>query len=560
MNKKLFLAGVALLAAVGFTSCNSDTPIDSSNPSGVTPTTARHQVGGDYDWTVIAKDVKEFDDFWTEDMKQVQALVKDKKTASICIVADYFTLEGKTIDIPQLWADAKGKIVNVAVIGNFKNPDYLRADAIKNLADPTKQTKFPVIIDTKNVAGSEVQFTFDGDAFDLELTTDKARSIINGAYEIGYFKAIAAWDNSATEVQSGLVDAIDYASTGDIKEKEDAFIAGLWVRNFVNPINVVKEKGIPVGENKYIYAKDVYVEESCTITNLAYDSDAKKTFKLGTIKVVNPANTVVNFAKDKIYADKIVGVKAEKNIVNCIEAPATSIDLNYIDNIENVTINQATTLKKDVFSGVIFFGNVTFSTEDITSFDDVTFENGLNVKIHADDVTVNFDKVNFNAKPVLSSTLKYTHTAAWTSYKYYQWIVSETLPDKGYYEEYGGNTGKSLMEYNKEKESKEYSDAKLGVDGAGKLTGDKKDEAKNYSLLVISTEHDPGTYTITPEGTLVIMTSACKFNGKTDDDNLNKIWGNVDFKDEGAWYLVQYGDTLYTWRKKDGVTTYVLTK
>jgi hypothetical protein len=563
MNKKLFFAGFALLAAVSFTSCSTDTPIDITNPNGVAPD-GSHAIGGAYDWTVTPKNVKQLDSLWNVDKKTVQANIANEKIASICINVDNFTLEsGKSIDIPALWANANGKIVKVYVSGNFKNPDYLRADAIKNAATPAKQKKFPVLIDTKNVAGSEVQFTFDGEAFDLELTTDKARSLINGAYEIGYFKAIAAEGMSATEVQSGLVDAIDYASTGDVKEKEDAVIAGLWVRDLAILVNVEAEKGIPVGTNKYIYAKDLYVEESCTINNLSYNKDAKKTFKLGTIEFVNPANTVVWFNKDKIYADEIVGAKAANNRV--IRAGATTIDLNYIDNVENVTINNDATLTKDVFSGVIFFGAVTFNTGDITSFADVTF-NGLNIEINADDVTVNFDKVNFLTAPALTSTLEYTYTEAGYTSKTYQWIISDADPTLGYYQQCKNDLS-DLKEYNKGKESKTYTTEDVQWDGVNNFMAgtknDKSAEAKTFAIVVIKTPYAAGTYPITPEGTLIDMTSTCKFNGKTDDDNLNQIWGFVMFKDEGAWYNVKYADTLYRWRKLDSsyaYNTYVLVK
>ena len=568
MNKKLFFAGFALLAAVSFTSCNSDNPIDITNPNGVTPAASTHYLGGSYDWTAIAKDNAELTKFWNEDATEVGKAIKDKKTINILLDVSGFALDGSTIELPDFWKNdgtgAKGRVVNITISGNFKNADFLRADFIKNGA--AKQTKYPVKIKTDKLAESEVNFIFDAEAIDLELYTKKTRSTLNGTFAIGYFYAEAADGMSATEVQSGVVAAIDNASTGDIKEKEDAIIAGLWVKDLAAVVNVEAQKGIPVGTNKYIYAKDVYVEENCTIKNLAYNSDAKKTFKLGTIAIVDPANTIVNFDKDKIYADEIVGVKAENNIVSNLEN-ATSIDLNYIDNIENVTINQATTLKKDVFSGVIFNSKVTFNTEDITSIDDVTF-NALEVKINADDVTVAFDKVNFNAKPTLSSTLKYTKTEAWTDTHTYQWIVGDDKTT-GFYQEV--TQAKPLMEYNKTKEVGTFSSDDVQWDGVNNFVkgtkNDKSADAKKYAVVVINTPMPAGTYTITPEGTLVDLSSACKFKNGTvygqDDAALNKIWGEVEFKDEGAWYSVKYAGNEYVWRKLSEAgkeKIYVLTK
>jgi hypothetical protein len=69
MNKKLFFAGFALLAAVSFTSCNSDNPIDVTDPNGVRPVNSTHYVGGSYDWTATVKDYDDLKEFWAKDAK-----------------------------------------------------------------------------------------------------------------------------------------------------------------------------------------------------------------------------------------------------------------------------------------------------------------------------------------------------------------------------------------------------------------------------------------------------------------------------------------------------------
>ena len=123
----------------------------------------------------------------------------------------------------------------------------------------------------------------------------------------------------------------------------------------------------------------------------------------------------------------------------------------------------------------------------------------------------------------------------------------------------------NLKEYNKGKDIGTYTTDDVQFDGTNKtfIAGTKNDksaEAKTYAVVVIKTPYAAGTYTITPEGTLIDMTKTCKFNGDTDDNALNGIWGNVWFKDEGAWYSVKYADTLYKWRKLDSSMNYVLVK
>jgi hypothetical protein len=559
MNKKLFLAGVALLAAVGFTSCNSETPIDPSTPSGIAPAAVGHQVGVDYDWAVKAKDVAQFNEYWADDQAAVQALVKDKKIASICFIADAFTLEkGGKIEIPQLWtAGAAGKIVNIRVAGEFKNPDFLREDWLKN---GVAAKKWPVQISTKNLKGAEVNITFDAGKFDLELESEYTRTTINGDYAIGYTIVNAAEGMSATEFQSGYVTAIDIASSGDVKELNDAVITGVWTDGKVK-VDVTAEKGIYVGTNKYIKVENVFVEEDATINNLAYNSDPKKTFKLGAVVVVNPnKNVTVTFAEDKIYAEAIVGTKADKNFMTFDDA---TINLNYVDAIADITVKGATTLIQDVCTGVIFNDAVTFNTEKVSLFDNVTF-NALNTQIHADDVTVTFDGVNFLQKPTLSSSLEYIHTAATTKTDTYQWVISATDPKVGQYE-VCKNDLSDLKEYNKGKEPGKFASSDLAF-SAGTFTGKKAEEAKTYDIVVIITPIDAEAYTITPEGTEIDLTAACKFLRKKDgklaqtDEALNDIWGNAYFKDEGAWYSVKYADIQYIWKKISGDVKYVLIK
>ncbi|MBR6840960.1 MAG: hypothetical protein IKM77_01480 [Prevotella sp.] len=556
MNKKLFLAGVALLAAVGFTSCNSETPIDPSTPSGIAPAAVGHQVGVDYDWAVKANSVAQFEEYWAADKDAVQKLVKDKKVASICIIVDALTLDGKTIEIPQLWADANGKIVNVRIAGTFKNPDFLRAAWMEKGA---AATKWPVKIKTDKVKGSEVNFTFDGGEFDFELETMYTRSTLNGPFTIGYFLAQAATGMSSVEIQSGNVVAIDIESTGDLKEKEDAFVTGVWTKG-TKAVDVTAEKGIYVGENKYIRVENVFVEDDATINNLAYDKDPKKTYKLGTIQVVNPyKNVTVKFAKDKIYADAIAGVKADKNFVTVDD---TKINLDYVGAIENITVKGATTLIQDVYTNVIFNDLVTFNTKEVDLFGDVIF-NDLDIEINADDVTVMFDGCGFLKSVDLSSTLMYEFTEAWTETHTYQWIISDSHPQKGYYIECKNDLS-DLKEYNKGKEIGTFAVKDVQYNATTQtFDGDKKADAKKYDVVVINTPHAAGKYPLTPNGTVVDLSSTCYFwNGSFSQnlDALNTIWGYKTFKDEGAWYTVKFADTEYIWRKLSGSYTYVLVK
>jgi len=604
MNKKLFFAGFALLAAVSFTSCNSDNPIDITNPNGVTPAAATHYVGGEYDWTAIVKNYDDLKKFWAEDGKKVADLLKDNKDNTVDILIDVTGYELKKTDgangdgylmIPDFWAanggtaTADGKVVNITFAGNFKNADFERADFIKNGA---KATKFPVKINTDNLKGAEVNFIFNVEKFDLDLASSKTRSTLNGDYTIGYLKAKAAETLSATEFKSGTIEGFDNASTGDFK----GTIAGVWVSDVTKNNIEATAKGIKVGTNDAytVYGKNLFLEINTNLDTWYKAGSNDAQYKVGTVQFVAPVVLFLNGTKNSGAAD----VDAIENIIGFDKAKCMVVtqgigkDFSKIDAVEKVTVASAasatTILEKDIFTDVNFADPVEFNTGKITAFENVAFD-ALTIKVDANDKTLNFTGVNFYDEVKMTSTMEIENTVAYTTYKLYQWVVDNTQPKGGYWELYNNNgnavAGKSIKAYNEGLAIGEYSDTHIvladGANSVGKgAQGSDAEvtEAETYRLLKITHYNGAGKVTVTPENTKVVLDGACQFwfsgaLSKT-DAALNESWGNkgaaapggtvVPNAQEVAWYSVEYNEIPYKWiaslDKTGAFAKYILVK
>jgi len=571
MNKKLFswkaLAGFALLAAISMTSCNTDDPINPTNPSGVNPTAA-HYVGGEYDWTVIAKNLTQLQDFWNADKDKVAQLLKDNnaKTANIFIDVTGFELDNTTIfTLPNFWGTTvatNGKVVNITFRGNFKNADFERANAIEKNDVVANMTKFPVRVNTNTLKGAEVNFKFEVEKFDLYLDTREARSTLSGEFAIGYMLGVAdVTSNDAIEVKSGLVEGLDMTSTGKYKGN----IEGVWTKTGTDIILPNKQAGIKLNSGETVPgSKNVFVEDDATVNTWYYDG-GRKTFVLGTVKYVKAA-TVYLSGEDAITLVK--GFDASK----CkLQTAWNTDDLDNIAAIEKTTVLGSVELIQDVYTDVVFNNYVNFSTKVINTFENVTF-NALDVIIPQDGVDVIFNSVNFYQPVSMISDITVSEVAKTQSWEY-QWIIDNTDTGAGHFEEV--TSANPLTEANKDKTLMEYDYDLIHYDGgyvgASQLfvvTGaanSKKNAAMaeaNTSFRVKITRTWKAGTTYIPEDVDVILDDKCKFS----DNNvtgtgvqlaktnlaLNYVWGNKTLYDEQCWYDVNYAGVDYFWKRASG--------
>ena len=570
MNKKLFFAGFALLAAVSFTSCNSDNPIDVTNPNGVTPTSSAHYVGGSYDWTAKVKDYDELKKFWAADKDAVKKLLADKnaKTANILIDVTGYELKNEIIVLPDFWQTnaTNGKVVNITFEGKFKNADFERAHAIAKNDVLANMSKFIVRINTNNLKSAEVNFTFNVDKFDLELATRLSRSTIAGAYTIGYMRADADVNTQdAIEVKEGTVEGLDVESTGNYKGTIDA----LWTKTAGNNLTVAKNTGLILSVDngatttgKISGIKNLIVEKNVNL-DCDYWDNGNKAYKLGTIKYVAKADVDFITCNINPSVEKIIGFDKSKCKVMLLPS---GDGLKNIEAIEKVTVDGyggPYNLVKDVYTDVQFDADVRFWASDVATFENVSFKN-VDMYVDDDDQTLTFKSVNF-WQPVGIQPDIYVSEIVKTTVTTYQWIIDNNSdPVVGHFQEVTGAA--PLTEANKTKEVKKYNWDNVrfgGVNFYGVKGSDAAaaNEANSSYVVEITRNYKKGEIYI-PEGTNVVLDEKCKFSDlggtvgvpelQTSNYALNRIWGNKLLWDEQCWYNLSYAGVPYMWKKVNG--------
>ena len=121
MNKKLFswkaLAGLALLVAVGLTSCKQGTEVDPNDPYNTkTPTQPGISIKGSADVTITVIASGDLAAQWAKlDSKTVEKL-REQSTLNVLVKSGSYKLDGGVLQLPNFFAGAKattGKVVNV---------------------------------------------------------------------------------------------------------------------------------------------------------------------------------------------------------------------------------------------------------------------------------------------------------------------------------------------------------------------------------------------------------------------------------------------------------------
>ena len=564
MNKKLFFAGFALLAAVSFTSCNSDNPIDVTDPNGVRPVNSAHYLGGSYDWTAVVKDYAQLQEFWAADKDAVKKALADSKANKVNILLDVsnYELKNEVITLPDFWQTGatNGKVVNITFQGNFKNADFERAAQIKG----GTITKFPVKVNTDNLKSAEINFTFNVEKFDLVLETRQARSTFAGAYTIGYMKADADVNTQdAIEVKEGTVEGLDVESTGNYKGTIDA----LWTKTADNNLTVAENTGLILSidngatkTGKISGIKNLIVEKDVNLVCEYWKNSKWNSYKLGTIKYV--AQAEVDFINCNLdpAVEKVIGFDKSKCKLMLL---ASKKGLQKIEAIEKVTVDGYTApyyLTQDVYTDVKFDAPVEFWASDVATFENVTF-NAVAMNVDDDNQTLTFKSVNF-WQPVDIQSDIYVEETVKTTVTTYQWIIDNNSdPINGHFQEV--TNAAPLTEANKTKEVKKYNWDNVrfnGVNFSG-VNGYNVTEANSSYVVEITHNYKKGE-TYIPDGTNVVLDEKCKFSDlggtvgtpelQTSNYALNRIWGNKVLWDEQCWYNLSYAGVPYMWKKVSG--------
>ena len=526
MNKKLFswkaLAGLALLVAMGLTSCKQGTEVDPNDPYNttkpVTPSTS--EKGADLAFTITK--TADLASLWASYDATKKAELMKKTELNIVINSSAYKLDGAVLVLPKFFNTSANSVLNLTFNGNFQDADKqaLSLDASTNLSGAKVNIKVPAQAFNMNLDASKVAAT---------LTSDGAT--------IGTLDADANTEkNNALTIGSGVtVNAIDVASTGAILINGGAINA--LITN-VNP-TLVNKKGFQIG-NQAVYTNNLIINAAGL--TLSSNDDTP----LGDI--------VINKGCDVTFGY----IGAINSVSGATKASECKLDLgNYwntlgkIGSLKNLTLtNSGSTLyvTKDVFSGVVFGESVSLA-QGLSSFTNAevssTDTNGNNTFVYfdysADNETFTFSNVKFGANTTVQiwGGIYVSQTPTKITY---QWDIDNkvwvevtaaapiTAANKA---DAGVEVSSNDVYYNSTTSQLGAYDGNLG----GKI-GDHK---------VVTIVYGQGTWVL-PENCTLVFDSKCSIAGAAIvDNNINGLVANT--AQDPTYLTVKAGDDTYTYRK-----------
>ena len=517
MNKKLFswkaLAGLALLVAMGLTSCKQGTEVDPNDPYNttkpVTPSTS--EKGADLAFTITK--TADLASLWASYDATKKAELMKKTELNIVINSSAYKLDGAVLVLPAFFNTSANSVLNLTFNGNFQDADKqaLSLDASTNLSGAKVNIKVPAQAFNMNLDASKVAAT---------LTSDGAT--------IGTLDADANTEkNNALTIGSGVtVNAIDVNSTGAILINGGAINA--LITN-VNP-TLVNKKGFQIG-NQAVYT-----------TNL----------------IVNAAGITVNGNNDTPLGDIVINkgcdvtfgyIGAVNSVSGATKASECKLDLGWnqlkkIGSVKNVTLTNGggnIFVEKDSFEGVVFAESV-WVADGLTSFSNAEVTGAqVGHDFTADNETFTFTNVKFGAGTNVRiwGGIYVSQTPSKTTY---QWDID----NKVWVEV---TAAAPITAANKADTGVEVSsgDVYYNATTSQIYAWDGNLDGKIGDHKVVTIVDANGT-TVLPENCTLVFDSKCSIAGAAIvDNNINGLVNNT--ANDPTYLTVKAGDDTYTYRK-----------
>lgn len=530
MNKKLFswkaLAGLALLVAMGLTSCNNNTVVDPNDPYNTkTPTqpSAISKGSANVTITVVAStDLKTQYDKWAASLNADQKkAIADAKEFTIAINAKGYKLDGGVLTLPAVWAAPADKTLNVVFTSGFaeaKKPLKIDADA--------------------NNTGANVNISLPAGEFDMDLTAAGGRPTIKseGGATVKTLTGTlpTAAKNLLTVADGVTVKILDVTSdvkksgTGDVvaakllggvwKGEDDGTIKknGLNFKNLeiVGSVTICGKAG-----DKKLKLENVHIDGTSWVMVGTWDATNSKWLDANVESIANISGDLDNNKnlQAKVYADAIVGKLSKVKLYTLTAKPIEIKDGSALDNVMAMDPVKA--------------------SANIGSISNVIFDQ---------QVTINFDKSNVN---FAFNGVKFNSTIAVEGK-----VESETVNSYATYK-YSVATGWKQVN----------DDASVAIN-ADIASFDGTNFKKADGTVVVPSEDvvrfKTGSKTLTtvPENTSITLDKATVDTNKIDGTNVTTLFGGAQSINPG--YTVNVNGVAYTWKNTvdSGSASYELRK
>ena len=584
MNKKLFswkaLAGLALLVAMGMTSCKNNTEVDPNDPYNVTkPVTPGIVDSKTADLTIAIGVPSDFLKFWNKVDADTKTALAKKSEITVVIktkgmqLGETASASTRTLTLPDFFNGKDGKIVNVLMDGAFgetKNELIIKSTALaKDLIYITLPgNNDESIYSLSYNAGTSIPVLLSS------ATTYIDKLTVNGdngknALKVGSGITAARIPNGSTAVNidGGTIETVmvDYnVSTGygvkyTTEDTKGTVTLPWWPtnKNFNNGI------ALPNG-NGSVYG--VWATGNIDVYAMSYNAPLNNV-------VIEEGNTVWLYGPEygwkgwgnadvAPFAKQIIGLG--KNGANLIVGNGWPYGtcLTNTEYVSNVTIQNGITVDNDIYEGVTFNNWVTIS-QDLNAFTGDTFKGNVSVIAPSTNYEFTFSSSNFTSGISVDANLSADiATKAVTdandddayiiTYRYYDYKTKSWTDAAGNYFEV--DNIKDIPSQNRK------------VDAEGGYANNY------YAAWQIANEENAHTWYAfveyltedVDEWNVVLNFSGCKVDGKSmTNNNLTKILSVPLTKNQVAGRQnVKYriGDVLFKWKWTNSGAKLVSTK
>ena len=506
-------AGLALLVAMGMTSCKNTTEVDPNDPYNTTkpaqPGTSTK--GGDLVFTITK--TADLSSLWASYDATKKAELMKKTELNIVINSGSYKLDGGVLTLPAFFNTPANSVLNLTFNGNFQDAD-----------------KNPLNLDAStNLAGAKVNIKVPAQEFDMGLdVSNVAATLSSDGAIIGTFAAAANTEkNNALSINSGVwIDGIDDASTGAIV-KGGGEIAALIVN--ADP-TLVNKKGFKIG-NQETYTNSLIINAAGI--NVSGNNDTP----LGDI-IINKGCDVkfINYGT-------VGGVFGATKASEC-KVDLGGNDVNKIGVMEKVTLSNGGSsidIKADMFTDVAITEYVFLQAGPLT---DVELQDGARLEFTKDNESYSFENVKF-ASGYSVNIWGGIKVSQEPSKETYQWdinnkvwvLVTATAPITA------ANASDSGVDV-------PWYDVLVNSDGSLSDSNNKVGDHKVFTIV-----YDNATY-ILPENCTLNFDSKCTYGGNAIvDNNINSVVNSTSA--DPTWLTVVAGGTTYTYRKTNSGYTLV---
>ena len=416
MNKKLFswkaLAGLALLVAMGLTSCKQATEVDPNDPYNTTkPVKPGTSTAGDADLTftitnAAGGDLATLWSNWKANNKDAATALMKKTEVTIGLNFANYKLDGNEIAIPQFVTTTEGSIINLVVEG------FAEAKKALNLS-------------TKNLTGAEVNITLPSTTFDMVLDGTASKVTLKGSgASLTTLKATASTNKKKALTVADGVTVKGINMTGALAGTDNVEAKLISANE-----TLAEGKGAQVGSEE-VYVKGLIVTANATVSGAAKTALKNITVNEGVILTLGDK-------KSEIASIKGLGDMTDATKRSIVKLAGDADDFSKIGALENVSISGSTATKITDFS---IFENVYFNTpvELHTSAANTKFLSSIKALVDDDIYNISFTNVDFGASTKLTmggGTSKVNKNSLIRMYQYdlstekYQWVPSGDTDD-----------------------------------------------------------------------------------------------------------------------------------